>query len=241
MNFDSIRVAILDNNKPLDSVSLEKGKKESFRQTYTFGLNLSSGILLKPYSDLIITCGEPIDTFDPSLITLTEDSVAITPASLTRDTTSPRKLILKYHWKPDSKYALTIDDDAVTDVFGVKSKRYYKKFQLDKEDNYSNLTLHVTVPDTSKSYIVELYIDPKFPLARNEIRKNSDLTYKNFVTSKYYIRVIYDDNRNGKWDTGNVKKRQYPENIWIDPVQITLRPNWDEEEKLDIPREQIAP
>jgi hypothetical protein len=136
---------------------------------------------------------------------------------------------------------LIIDDDAITDVFGVKNKRYAKKFQLDKEDNYSNLTLHVTVPDTSKSYIVELYVDPKYILARNEITKNSTLTYKNFVTAKYYLRVIYDDNRNGKWDTGNVKKKKYPENIWIDPVQITLRPNWDEDEKLDIPREQIAP
>jgi len=241
MDFDSIRVAILDNGKPLDSISLEKGKKESFKQTYTFGLNLTSGYLLKPTNDLVITSGIPIDSYDESLITLTEDSVAVTGATITRDTTSPRKLILKYHWKPDSKYVLTIDDDAVTNVFGVKNKRYVsKRFQLDKEDNYSSLTLHVSVPDTSKSYIVELYITPGNILARNKITKNATLSYKNFVTSKYYIRVIYDDNRNGKWDTGNVKKKQYPENIWIDPVQVTLRPNWDEDEKLDIPREQIA-
>ena len=240
MDFDSIRVAILDNGKPLDSVSLDKGKKETFKQDYTFSLNLSSGYLLKPTSNLVITAGLPIDSYDESLITLTEDSVTVNTA-ITRDTTNPRKLILKYHWKPDAKYALIIDDNAVTDVFGVKNKRYYKKFQVDKEDNYSSLTLNVTVPDTSKSYIVEFYVDPKFPLARNEIRKNTTLTYKNFITGKYNIRVIYDDNRNGKWDTGNVKKKEYPENIWIDPIQITLRPNFDEEDKLDIPREQVAP
>jgi len=54
---------------------------------------------------------------------------------------------------------------------------------------------------------------------------------------KYYFRVIYDENKNGRWDSGNVKLKKYPENIWIDPTQITLRPNWDSEEKLDIPKE----
>jgi len=241
MDFDSIRVAVLDNGKPLDSISLEKGRKETFRQTYAFSFNLSQGYLLKPTNNLVVTTNFPIDSYDESLISLTEDSSAVSNVTISKDTSNARKLVIKYRWKQDSKYALILDDGALTNIYGVKNKRAIKKFQIDKEENYSNLTLHVTVPDTSKSYIVEFYADPKNILSRNEISKNTTLSYKNYLTGKYNIRVIYDDNKNGKWDTGNVKRKEYPENIWVDQTQITLRPNWDDDEKLDIPREQLQP
>src|ERR1700744_823530 len=241
MDFDSIRVAILDDGKPIDSVSLEKGKKETFIQTFNFSYNLSSNYLLKPTNNLVITSNFPIDSYDESLITLTEDSTAVSNIIISKESLNQRKLIIKYHWKRYSKYSIRFDDGALTNIFGVKSKHAYKTFQPDKEENYSNLTLHVTVPDTTKSYIVELYVDPKYPLDKTEISKNTTLTYKNYLAQKYYIRVIYDDNRNGKWDTGNVKKREYPENIWNDPNEITLRPNFDIDDKLEIPREQYAP
>jgi hypothetical protein len=240
MDFDSIRVALFDNGKPLDSVSLEKGRKEAFHQVFTYGFNLSAGSILKPTNDLVMTTNFPIDSYDESLITLAEDSATVSNVTITKDS-SMRRLIIKYRWKQDSKYALTIDDNALTSIYGFKNKRKYLKFQIDKENNYGNLTLHVTVPDTTKSYVVEFYADPKNILQRNVITKNTTIPYKNYLNGKYYIRVVYDDNKNGKWDTGNVKKRQYPENIWIDPAQITLRPNWDDEEKLAVPPEPSAP
>jgi len=242
MDFDSIRVAILENGKPIDSVSLMKGRKEEFKKDYTFTFNLSSNRYLKPGTDLVMTATSPIDNFDESLVSLTEDSTSVTTFTITRDTTSLKKFIIKYHWKEDSKYALILDDGAFTNIYGQKSKRFIKPgFQLDKAENYSDLTLHVTVPDTSKAYIVELYQDPKNVLNRTSVTKSGPIVYKNYYTGKYTIRVIYDENRNGKWDSGNVKQKRYPENIWIDPQQITLRPNWEDEEKLDIPREAVNP
>jgi len=69
MDFDSISVAILDNDKPLDSVSLNKGRKEKFDRilSFAFNINAQSG-KLNPFGNLIITTTSPIDTFDPSLI-----------------------------------------------------------------------------------------------------------------------------------------------------------------------------
>lgn len=101
--------------------------------------------------------------------------------------------------------------------------------------------MKVTVPDTSKQYLVEVYQDADHIIQTDKITKNTSIVYKNFLTGKYSFKVVYDDNHNGKWDSGNVKQKRYPENIWVDPVQITLRPNWDAEEKLDIPKEQVLP
>jgi hypothetical protein len=239
MDFDSLRVAILNNNKPIDSISFEKGRKEPFKTLFTYSFNLTNGYL-KPTNDLVMTTNFPIDSYDESLITLTEDSSVVSNVIITKDSTQ-RKLSIKYRWKPDSRYVITFDDGALTNIFGVKNKKKLQKFQIDNPNNYANLNLHVTVPDTTKSYIVEFYVDPKHVLQQNVITKNTVIIYKNYVNGKYYIRVVYDDNKNGKWDTGNVKKRLYPENIWIDPNQETLRPNFDVDDNLAIPREQMQP
>ncbi|WP_179416179.1 Ig-like domain-containing protein [Mucilaginibacter sp. E4BP6] len=241
MDFDSIRVAFFDNNKPLDSASLLKGRKESFSKNYAFRLNISNTNKLKPTSDLMVIASYPIANYDPSQITLYEDSVAVNNLNIIKDTTNLKRYIIKYKWKQDSRYIFVADEGAFTFINGDKNKKYQKPFLIDKIENYSTLTLKVTVPDTSKQYLVEVYQDANHIIQTDKITKNTSIVYKNFLTGKYSFKVVYDDNHNGRWDSGDVKLKRYPENIWVDPIQITLRPNWDAEEKLDIPKEQIIP
>ena len=241
MDFDSIRVAFFDNNKPLDSASLIKGRKEAFTKNYAFRLNISNTNKLKPTSDLMLIASYPIASYDQSQVTLYEDSVAVNNLNIIKDTTNLKRYIIKYRWKQDSRYIFVADEGAFTFVNGDKNKKYQKQFLVDKIENYSTLTLKVTVPDTSKQYLVEVYQNPDHIIQTDIITKNTSIIYRNFLTGKYSFKVVYDDNHNGKWDSGDVKLKRYPENIWVDPIQITLRPNWDAEEKLDIPKEQVLP
>lgn len=241
MDFDSIRVAFFDNNKPLDSASLTKGRKEVFQKNNTLRLNIGNTNKLQPTSNLLIISSAPIAASDPSQITLYEDSVAVTNLAIQKDTASLNRYIIKYKWKQDSRYILVADEGAFTFISGDKNKKFQKPFLVDRLENYSTLTLKVTVPDTSKAYLVEIYQDPDHIIQTDQITKNTSLVYKNFLTGKYNFKVVYDDNKNGRWDSGNVKLKRYPENIWVDPIQINLRPNWDAEEKLDIPKEQVLP
>jgi len=241
MDFDSIRVAFFDNNKPLDSASLIKGRKEAFTKNYVFRLNISNTNKLKPTSDLMLIASYPIASYDQSQVTLYEDSVAVNNLNIIKDTTNLKRYIIKYRWKQDSRYIFVADEGAFTFVNGDKNKKYQKQFLVDKIENYSTLTLKVTVPDTSKQYLVEVYQNPDHIIQTDIITKNTSIIYRNFLTGKYSFKVVYDDNHNAKWDSGDVKLKRYPENIWVDPIQITLRPNWDAEEKLDIPKEQVLP
>src|SRR5437879_13020903 len=120
------------------------------------------------------------------------------------------------------------------------NKKILKIFQLNKADNYGMLNLKINIPDTSKAYVIELLNDQKNVMKRDAIAKSTILTYKNYPVGKYTVRVIYDDNKNGKWDSGNVKKRIQPENIWLYPKEITLRSNWEAEEPIDIQKEPVT-
>ncbi|MEO6979221.1 MAG: Ig-like domain-containing protein [Mucilaginibacter sp.] len=240
--FDSLSVAILDKNKPIDTVYFRKRLKESYSRTIYFNYNITNDNHLKPGTDLIIKSNYPIENFDNNLFSLKEDSAEVSNFTLQKDTSDLRNLVLKYRWKQNSNYALTIENSAMTDIYGEKNKRPpIKKFNIDKQENYSLLTLALTVPDTGKSYIIELYNEQKQLLRTDVIHKTSSLVYKNYLTGKYNIKVIYDDNNNGKWDSGNVKLKEQPENIWIDDALITLRANWEQVTPITIPREPTTP
>jgi hypothetical protein len=239
MSFDSVRVAIYDNNKPIDTISLLKGKKETFQRILTFQYNLNSNNLLKPGNELRMTASLPIENFDNSQVTLNEDSVAVAVSDYTiqKDTGDFKKLALRYRWRQGSKYEIILNEGAFTSIYGDKNKRLARKFQVDKTENYSSLTLKVTIPDTSKAYVVELLSEQKVVLQSNSIKRNESIVYNNFITGKYRISVIYDENRNGKWDSGNVHQKRQPENIWVSPNIISLRPNWEAEESITVPKE----
>lgn len=241
MDFDSVRVSFLQNGKPLDTIAKRKGRKESYVRNVNLVYNVSLDNKLKPGSDLIGRSSLPIGEIDNSLITLSEDSLNVSNFTLTKDTATQKKLTINYRWKANSRYQIVFNEGALTTIYGDKNKKLIKVFQLDKADNYGNLTLKVTLPDTGKYYVVELLNERKLVIHHDPITKTGLVVYKNYPIGKYNVRVIYDSNKNGKWDSGNVKLRKQPENIWLYPKDITLRSNWEAEEPVTVPKEPVTP
>jgi len=241
MDFDSLRVAIYDNNKPIDTVYQLKGKKESFTRTLTFKYGINRDNKLKPNTDFRITTNLPIESFEQGLIVLSEDSVNVTNYTIRKDTASTRDLLIKYRWRPGSKYQLLLNEAAITDIYNDKNKRAGIAFEADKPENYSMLTLKVSVPEGNKQYVIELLDEQKNVVRTDVVTGSTSVVYRNFLTQKYKVRVVYDTNKNGRWDSGNVKRRAQPENIWLYEKEITLRPNWEAEEPIDIPKESVTP
>ncbi|PJJ83372.1 Ig-like domain-containing protein [Mucilaginibacter auburnensis] len=244
MDFDSLKLALYEAGKPFDTLTFKKGRKETYQRNFTLGYNITPNGTIKPGTDLIITGNMPIDTYTQSAMTLMEDSAKVN-FQLQRDTSTQKRLILKYRFKPKAKYTLTFNEGSLVDIFGDKLKRTQKIFSLDNAENYSELTMRIAVPDTGKSYIIELLTastDQKNVVRTQRITRNTAIVYKMLLAGKYQLRVSYDANKNGKWDTGSVSRKTQPENVWLNPTIYTIRPNWSDEQTIQIPPEPpIAP
>lgn len=234
ITFDSLKVSVSDSGIPLDTVILRRAKRDEYNRAVIVSDN-TVGNKLKPKTNILLRLSSPISTADESKITLMEDSVAV-KFQLTKQTGSSRTYELKYPWKLDKEYILRADENAFTDTYGNKSRLYIKKFGLNTEDNYGNMSINITVPDTAKNYIVQWMSEDEKILRQDQISKNATLNYLTYPTGKYRIRVIYDNNNNGIWDTGDVYTLQHPEETWTFDQTISLRPNWDLEETLTIPK-----
>ena len=55
----------------------------------------------------------------------------------------------------------------------------------------------------------------------------NELNFKNIEPGKYHIRIIFDENNNGKYDTGDFLNRIMPEKVTYFPDLIEIRAGWD--------------
>lgn len=234
LTFDSLKIAVNSEGKSLDTITLRRNK----RDTYTPNVSITDNIVaskIRPGSVLTIKFSSPIKSYDEKLISILEDSVAIKSFELVKNEKNPRTYNIKYAWKLKKQYILRLESNAFTDILENKTKTYTRKLELDSEDNYGSISMKISVPDTSKNYIIQWLGDGDKTLRQDRISKNILLNYTRYPTAKYKIRVIYDANNNGEWDTGNVILKRQPENTWTFDKTISLRPNWDLEENVTIP------
>lgn len=234
LTFDSLKVSVTDGETPLDTITLRRNKKDVYNRNVLMTDNIP-GTKLKPKTDIILRMTSPIASAQESEITLLEDSIEV-KFQLNKQTNSKRHYTLRYPWKLKKDYILRVNENAFTDSYGNKSKLYIKRFTLDTEDNYGNISIKIGVPDTLKSYIIQWMSDKETIYRQDVIHKNTTLNYLTYPTAKYRVRVVYDENKNGIWDTGDVFKRKQPENTWTFEKIISLRPNWDLEETMIIPK-----
>ena len=242
MDFDSVKLATYENGIAFDTVTFRKGRRETFTRNLSLTYSISPSNVIKPGSDLIITSNMPIESFDQSSITLMEDSAKVN-YTVQRDTATRKRLYFKYRWKPKAKYTLILNENSITGFFGEKIKKIQKVFSLDNAENYGEQTMRISVPDTSKSYVVELITannDQKTVVRTTRISRNSAIDYKMLLAGKYQLRITYDANKNGKWDPGSISRKTQPENIWLNPNVYTVRANWSDTATVDIPAEPVT-
>ena len=177
---------------------------------------------------LQLTASQPIKAFDYSKITFTEQYDTLkrpVPFAFIRDTVNARKAYIDWKLKDDTKYFLTVDSMSFTSIYGVFNDSTGISFSTQKEDFYS--VLEITFDTIPCPLVVQALKGDK-----EDVVKQITLTEGNVATldylkpDKYVIKVIYDRNGNGKWDTGNYLKKIQPEKVAYFPEpEVTTHSN----------------
>ena len=123
-------------------------------------------------------------------------------------------------------YQLLILPQAVSDFIGQKNKDTIKAVvKLPKADKYGKLLLHLEGLQQQPVFI-EILKNKKI-VRKTTTQIQNDLVLPYLVPGKYKIRIIFDANKNNRWDTGNYLKHQQPERTFEPSKLIEIRANWD--------------
>ncbi|MFN3317024.1 MAG: hypothetical protein ACK40K_09450, partial [Raineya sp.] len=213
-----------------------KSKKEPFKMTLK---NLSQGEGLLPDLQLGIIFSKPIEKENFEKIKFFKDQDSTQAISLeTKDIEWNKyktELVIRKNIPFKEQIRLQIDSTAFESVEQDFSPSLEQKFELKNPVRFATLKLEI---ETQKqNYIIELLDDKKKIIRRFNSNKepsnnNKIIVWDYLPAQTYQIRAIIDENKNGKWDTGEYATKTLPEKIIFLPKELTIRENWEVSEKF---------
>jgi hypothetical protein len=215
--------------------ALEKEKEKATTTKRVFGKRLTYSTSALQSQDLLtpfeITFNNPLKKFDPSKLILRDTNYKSLPAPAWAIDSTRTKISLAVKWTDAAVYRLIMDTSAIIDsannrLLKADTIRITAKEQAD----YGNVVMRFSNLDLSKHPVLQLVqgeeIVNSYPI------KTQEWSNKFINPGDYQIRVLFDDNNNGKWDTGDYSKKQQPDKAITLPQKLAVKANWDNE--LDI-------
>jgi len=235
LNFDSLKFQLNEGKQVLDTILLKRSGNEKYER-FIEPITSIKNAKVDRVKHITFTSIIPIENVDKSKIKIMEDSVSRTNFQLQLDTNQANLYHIRYNWRDQKNYELIVEEGALQGYFKEINKEHKSKFTLDKTDNYGDIELTFDHTDSSMQYIVELIDERKEKVFSSQILPaNHKITYSKYPGGKYTLRVIYDANKNGLWDTGDVYQKIQPEKIWYLNRVFTIRANWEQKETISLP------
>lgn len=150
------------------------------------------------------------------------------PAFTMDSINNPLQYYYNYKWQEGTKYKLTVDSAAVTNIYGIENEPLSMEFLTKSTEDYSTVQLTLTLPEgIDNPVVVELLSTSDKPVASQSLGPDNTVKFEYLAPATYYARAFIDVNGNGTWDTGNVMNHVYPEDTYYYDKKINVRKNWD--------------
>jgi len=169
----------------------------------------------------------PYKSLDTSKILFTDaEFKRITTYKITGDTAG-KQMTISTAWTPGNGYNIILQKDFATDSTGRQLLRTDTlTFRTKSEKDYGNIRLRFPGLDMSKNPVLQFIQAGKViqmaPLSTNVYTETL------FNPGEYELRIYFDSNKNGKWDTGRFfGQRIQPEEIIPINRKLTIKANWD--------------
>ncbi|MEM9078073.1 MAG: Ig-like domain-containing protein [Bacteroidota bacterium] len=200
----------------LDSLKLTNspGSKLGFEETFS------------------ILANTPIKAVDTSQIAVfVSDSLPYT-YSYVLDSIK-NQIDFQFEKEPNQSYTFNLTPGAITDFFGFENDSLSYTLSTGSYADFGNL--RVTLSGAVKFPMIVQLTNEQGETQRESFSEiPSPVEFNNLEPGKYMIRVIFDDNANRKWDTGNYLQQIQPEKVSYYPDVIEVRANWELEQSFII-------
>jgi hypothetical protein len=225
-----------------DSLSIEVSR-DNYDKKFTFKIKdqkkdtlnitaLQSGVL-NFRERFTLESTTPLVKFDKSKMRLiNKDSVAVDFS--TEYNEFEQKLYVDFKKEPLEKYKMTFFPGALTDFYEKANDTLIYKLTTKEYADYGNLVLN-------------LKNVKRFPIIVEVTNKKGDVVYATdysegktkmefnlMLPDLFTIRVIYDDNKNKLYDSGNFLKKTYAEEVFYYQSDVDVRTNWDVDQSIDL-------
>ena len=224
---DSLSLAVTkENYKENFHFKFKDQKKDSLKITTLQMGNLNFR------EQFTLESATPLTQFDNSKIKLVnKDSVSVD--FTTKYDEFNQQLLFDFKKEPSEKYTFRIMPGAMTDFYEHSNDTLTYTLTTKTTADYGNLTANL---QNVKRFpvIVELTNAKGDVIATEYSESNTKIEFNLLEPALFTLRLIYDDNKNKEWDSGNyLEKRQAEEVVYLSK-EIDVRANWDVDQVFDV-------
>lgn len=202
-------------NQKKDSVSFSPVKSGtlSFREQFTLKSNT------------------PLTAFDTSKITVFDKDSTAVPFTTSYDEFNQRMQVV-FEKKEDQRYKIRMMPGALTDFYDKVNDTLSYTVATRRYGDYGNMKL-LLKNTKSLPVIIEL-TDDKGKVLVSQASDKPEIEFFSLDPATFTVRLIYDTNGNGVWDSGSWMEKLQPEEVIYFPKPIILRSNWDISQEWDV-------
>jgi aspartate 1-decarboxylase len=232
-------VTVNQNTKPVLLYAYVEDKKEKIipkpaaQKITNKKLRYTTAVATQPQdvrTNLEINFSNKIKSIDTARIILTDTNYNPIPAAFVIDS---NLLIVKTKWQQDFNYKLLLQPQSVIDIAdSTLTKVDTVKFKTKSAANYGNVVLRFSKLDSGVNLILQFVQDDK--VKESFAITSKEWSYKLFPPGEYDIRILYDENKNGKWDPGSYTQKRQPEKVIALPKKFAVKENWDNESDINL-------
>lgn len=198
------------------------------KDEFTFKTNPSNGqdIDIKE-TGYVFTFIKPIKNYDLNKLEFMNDTLDRVPIKEKDIKWNSEKTQLKIQVdakKPKESIRLKMQKGAFISVENDSTTKFVSNYPVRDSENYGIISGEIKNPK-NKGFIVEL-MDEKYDV----LKKIDNIVKYQFDFVKpgiYYVRLIIDENRNARWDAGDLEKNILPEVIQVKSEKIKLKANFE--------------
>ena len=155
-----------------------------------------------------------------------------------QDSVNYEKFYVYAKLQPGRKYELLFYPETFTTISRQTIDTLTQlQFMTNSQKDYGDAILDIvdTLGTLTNMQLILSLMDGKNNLIKQKIVSDTGKVYfYRLPKGNYKLRIIFDKNKNGRWDTGNYLRDEQPEKIIIYPQPIIVKPNWQMEQRIII-------
>jgi len=234
---DSLKIVVRQNEQPVDTAVFALKKKSSGKgalaKTFALISNVNTGTL-DAGKDLKLEFTHPVKDIDERKIIFKKDSVISSGAKISFPDSVKRKLTIKYGWKENEQYDIIFLPGAFKSIFNAENDTTKLSFRLKPAAEFGSVLLKIKTTEKNTNYIIQLVNDKDEMVREKNISSSEDINFEYLDPGIYRAKMIVDENKNNRWDTGNYPEKIQPEKVIYYTDLLTIRANWDLEQEWNL-------
>ena len=207
-------------------------KIKDFKEADSLAIDNKTGTTLQFRNPFILKTKTPLNTIDETKIFIRKKDSTLVKFTSKYDGFN-QEIAFDFIKEEDEKYSMDILPEAIIDFYDEKNDSLKFNFSTRLLSDYGNLK--VTLIGAKRFPLILEVLDNKGEvLYAQTATKETVLNFETIEPKIYTLRVIYDDNANGIWDTGDYLAKKQAEEIVYLPKQVDIRANWDWDQEFDL-------